>query len=247
MAPRSTRRKPQELVVDDVRVTLTRKRVRNINLRVRRDGSVAVSAPSSVPLSDIEDLIRQRSDWIRQAQARVAEAEQKSACLCDEGAQVVLWGETLTLRLEPVTPVGRWPQGTFAVEGDTLVAHVDERIVGDDEESQTARDRLLDHWLQEQLIAHITEMLPRCEARVGKRCGTVRLRRMTSRWGSCNVKTGTVALSTELVHHPPRCLEYVITHELCHLHEPSHNDRFHALMDRFYPGWQAVRKELNGR
>ena len=53
--------------------------------------------------------------------------------------------------------------------------------------------------------------------------------------------------SSQLVHYDQRCLAYVLTHELCHLHEPSHNARFHALMDRFYPDWRTVRALLNGR
>ena len=61
---------------------------------------------------------------------------------------------------------------------------------------------------------------------------------MTSRWGSCNVSTARITLSTHLVHHDPRCLTYVIIHELCHLYEPSHNERFHALMDGFCPDWR---------
>lgn len=247
MVTRKTRVQTQELVIDDVWVVVTRKRVKNVNLRVRRDGSVAVSAPASVSLADIESFVRSRRDWIAAARERLATAQRNTASTSDDGAQVVLWGEALTVRMEAVPPAGRWPRCSFVVDGDMLLVRVDARIADDTEESRQERDRQLDRWLQEQLIERINQVLPSCEETVGKRCTAWRLRRMTSRWGSCNVATGGVTLSTELVHHPPRCLDYVITHELCHLHEPSHNARFHALMDRFYPSWREVRAQLNGR
>ena len=233
------------LHVDGLRIELTRKQVRNINLRVRRDGTVAVSAPQSVPIGDIESLVRRKRDWIVTARERTAKAAQKSASSCDEGATVTLWGQTLTVRTVTVAPQDRWPRCSFAVKGDVLVACVDERIVGDGERACFERDRQLDRWLQEALIDRIIEVLPGWEKTVGRRCAAWRLKRMKSRWGSCNTATGLVALSTELVHHSPRCLDYVIVHELCHLYEPSHNARFHALMDRFYPAWREVRRELN--
>lgn len=247
MAARKTRVQMQELLVDDVRVVVSRKRVKNINLRVRRDGSVAISAPASVSLTDIEGFVRSRRAWIAAAQERLANAQRYTASTSDDGAQVMLWGEALTVRVEAMPQAGRWPRCSFAVDGGTLLVQADARIADDTKESQQERDRQLDRWLQEQLIERVNQVLPICEETVGKHCNAWRLRHMTSRWGSCSVATGVVTLSTELVHHPQRCLDYVITHELCHLYEPSHNARFHALMDRFYPSWREVRSQLNGR
>jgi len=73
------------------------------------------------------------------------------------------------------------------------------------------------------------------------------LRRMTSRWGTCNSVKRHVTLNLELGSRDPELLEYVIVHELAHLHEPNHSKRFYAVMDKYLPGWQAKRRELNGR
>ena len=73
------------------------------------------------------------------------------------------------------------------------------------------------------------------------------LRRMTSRWGTCNSVKKHVTLNLELGRRDPELLEYVIVHELAHLYEPNHSKRFYAVMDRYLPGWQAKRRELNGR
>ena len=66
---------------------------------------------------------------------------------------------------------------------------------------------------------------------------------MISRWGLCNVKTRTICFSAYLLLLPEWCIEHVVVHELCHLLEPSHNVRFHTLMDRYFPRWKEARKE----
>lgn len=72
------------------------------------------------------------------------------------------------------------------------------------------------------------------------------LRDMKTRWGSCTVSTGRIRLNTRLVFYPEECLEYVIVHELCHLIEPSHNQRFKSCMTKFLPDWKERKKKLNG-
>ena len=71
------------------------------------------------------------------------------------------------------------------------------------------------------------------------------IRSMKTRWGSCTPKTRKVRLNLELAKRPPECLEYIVVHELVHLIESSHNSRFKALMDQFYPDWRLCRKELH--
>jgi predicted metal-dependent hydrolase len=68
---------------------------------------------------------------------------------------------------------------------------------------------------------------------------------MKTKWGSCNHRSGTIRLNTELAKKPPECLEYIVVHELVHLLEPTHNARFLLLMDRFMPNWRFHREELN--
>ena len=80
---------------------------------------------------------------------------------------------------------------------------------------------------------------------MGVKPGKLAYRNMTSRWGSCQPSTGRICLNIRLALFPSQCLEYVVVHELCHLLEPNHGPRFHALMDKYYPAWRQVRKLLN--
>ena len=90
--------------------------------------------------------------------------------------------------------------------------------------------------LIEPLIEHYTEV-------IGVTPSSIRYKPMISRWGMCNVKDHSICFSTFLLLLPNRCVEHVVVHELCHLLEPSHNARFHALMDKYYPRWKEARKE----
>ena len=90
--------------------------------------------------------------------------------------------------------------------------------------------------LIEPLMEHYTEV-------IGVTPSSIRYKPMISRWGMCNVKDHSIFFSTYLLLLPNRCVEHVVVHELCHLLEPSHNARFHALMDKYYPRWREARKE----
>lgn len=230
--------------IDDLCVELVRKRVRNINLRVRSDGTVTVSAPSHVPLYEIERFVRSRRSWIEGCKQRRLRQTDMRQVGCAEGNTVTLWGNGLICH---VVAAGEGKGCSFEVEGPTLWVRCPPDQVGNDSAVLAKRDATLDAWLCSQLKQRIEEMLPHCQELVGKACSRIRLKPMTSRWGSCNVRTAAISLSTHLVHYDPRCLEYVLIHELCHLHEPSHNARFHALMDQFCPDWKERKALLSSR
>ncbi|HKL02801.1 MAG TPA: M48 family metallopeptidase, partial [Cryomorphaceae bacterium] len=68
---------------------------------------------------------------------------------------------------------------------------------------------------------------------------------MKTKWGSCNIDNRRIWLNLELAKKPKHCLDYVVLHEMIHFKERHHNDRFKALLDKYYPGWKNVREELN--
>lgn len=91
--------------------------------------------------------------------------------------------------------------------------------------------------------ALVEPMIERYSKVMGGSPSSVRYKPMISRWGMCNVKDHSICYSTYLLLLPDWCIEHVVVHELCHLLEPSHNARFHALMDKYYPRWKEARKE----
>ena len=95
----------------------------------------------------------------------------------------------------------------------------------------------------ERIRALVEPLVERHSLEMGVRPTAVSFRPMISRWGVCNVKDRSICFSTYLLLLPEWCVEHVVVHELCHLLEPSHNARFHALMDKYFPRWREARRE----
>jgi len=93
-----------------------------------------------------------------------------------------------------------------------------------------------------RLRAIVGPMVEKHAARMGVRPSLVYYKPMISRWGVCNVKDRSICFSLFLLLLPEWCVEHVVVHELCHLLEPSHNARFHALMDHYFPHWREARR-----
>lgn len=247
MARRTSLGAVQVVSLAGIEVELTRKRVRNINLRVQSDGRVCVSAAPKVPLARIEAFVNEKREWIERARGRVAGQREMQEVCCADGVTVQVWGSPYVCRIETVVAKRQRPSCRFSISNGVLLVEADQRVAGEDEASIAARNGALKSFLRSELKTAALLALPAAESLVGKQASGLRLREMKSRWGSCSTQTGAITLNTRLVHFSPRCLEYVLIHELCHLHEPSHNEHFHALMDRFCPNWREIRNELNGR
>lgn len=106
------------------------------------------------------------------------------------------------------------------------------------------RRNYLELWLRERLEAYLPAVFRACGLIVGKEASSWYVRKMTSRWGTCNVRTGRVCINLNLAHFKPEFLTYIVTHELTHLWETGHGERFKERMDMYYPEWRERRKEL---
>lgn len=106
-------------------------------------------------------------------------------------------------------------------------------------------DAYVREWYREQLKDDIARLLPKWEKITGLKASSWQTKYMTTRWGTCNSKTGKLWFNLQLAKKTPECLEYVILHELCHLEEKNHSDRFVALMDKYMPMWREVKATLN--
>ena len=224
------------LVVDGVPVELVRKRVKNLNISVRApDGSVRVSAPRWVSLARVEQGVRDRLDWIRRKQAALRRRSQVPAPRWSTGETHYCDGRGY--RLEVIEARTR-PGATIV--GDTI------RLTVRPGTDAAQRGRVLEDWYRARLADTVPALIARWEPIMGVHVAEWRIRRMKTRWGSCNTLARRIWLNLALARRPPHCLEYVVVHEMTHLLEASHNARFHGLMDRFLPDWRECRAALNG-
>ena len=198
-----------------------------------RGERIRVSAPLHTPRQFIQDFVASKTAWIEKHRARFRGNPGYAAAPEDRGIFYV-WG--LPHRLELAERQGR-PR-IEAAEGRLLMSV----RPGD---SLAAKQKLLDKWYRRQLKEEASRLVPLWAARIGVGVQRIYYRKMKSHWGSCNYTKQTIRLNTELAKRSPRCLEYVILHELIHILEPSHNRNFYRLMDKYLPEWKLIRKQMN--
>ena len=223
------------LVIADISITVTRKRIKHVHLRVHPPlGEVTISAPMSARLQVVEAFAESRLEWIRRHQERVRGQERKAPHRFIDGESHALWG-----RQHILSVVER--------DGRQDVIPEDCRITlivrpGTDTAGRAA---IMHAWHKTILHETLPAMIRTWDQRLKVRLTGYLLRRMKSRWGSCNPRTGHIRLNTELVTKPSYLLEYVLVHEMVHLIVPNHGTRFVNLMNAHYPTWREARAELN--
>lgn len=110
---------------------------------------------------------------------------------------------------------------------------------------QAKKQELLEAWYREQIKTAMPPLFTKWERLMDVKVERFFVRRMKTKWGSCNPQARTIRLNTDLAKKPRECLEYLVVHEMVHLLEPTHKARFIALMDQFMPKWQHYREALN--
>lgn len=214
---------------------LTRKRVKYLRIRVcPPDGQIKISAPYRMPLVTIENFVREKQGWIDKQQAKIRARKPKPAKTYEEGEVHYLWGNPYVLRIVE----------TNAPASVQLRSETMELAIRPDS-SKEKREAALDAWYREQLKLKIPEFIQKYEPRMGVQVKEFNVKKMKTRWGSCNPRAQRIWLSLELTQKPVECLEYVVVHEMVHLLEASHNKRFWGLVEEFLPGWTTAKYSLN--
>lgn len=201
-----------------IAVAVRRKQVRNLNLRVRTDGSVVLSIPLRTTRARAERFLQERADWIAE-RLRRTDARQPDALTLQ--SQVPLWG-----RLVPLADL-------IGQDGPPR----DENGVA--EGPSALRERLEAAYARE-VAARLPQVAREFEERMGVSASRWSVRRMRTRWGSCTPATRAIRISAALAAYPPACLACVVAHELTHILEPRHDARFYALLEQHYPDARAV-------
>lgn len=219
------------LRVQGIDAELTYKAMRTIRLRVLPpDGRVAVSAPIGVPAAEVEAFVASNRAWIVRNQAKVRLAAPVKEPLVD-GGTALLWGNPFTVSVQDAPrPRGVIEDAIIELRGST----------------QEALEQALEEVYRSELADEIGMLRARWEPAVGRSASQIRLRRMKTRWGSCNTRSAAITLNTALAERTPDALEYVLVHELVHLHERGHGPKFVAWMNALMPDWRVRRSRLRG-
>lgn len=230
----SVKKKESVLTVNGISVTLERKRIKSIRLRIcPPDGRVKLSAPFFTGEGVLRAFVASREEWIRDGVEKVRARSAAQRTAEESGDAFPLWGTRYRLCL---TEEGSRYHLTFSGTDALFTVPLN---------STAERHKaFLNDFYRGELKDRASELLPVWEERTGLYASGFSVRDMTSRWGSCNVRTRHILLNLELAKKPPECLEYVLLHELAHLKVAAHNKDFYAILDRYMPGWKQIKNTL---
>ncbi len=224
------------LTVAGINVDVVYKDIKNLHIGVYPPvGRVRVAAPRRLDDDQVRLALVKRLPWIRAQRDRLQRAERQSQREMVPGESHYVWGSRYRLKL-----VERGGRPHVELDGDRLVLYVSE------DTSIEGRRELLDRWYRARLREAVANIIVEWEPRIGVRVSRWTIRRMKTKWGSCNRETGHISFNLELAKKHPEGLEYIAVHEMTHLLERGHGRRFTGLMDGFMPDWRARRDQLNG-
>lgn len=223
------------LNLGDVSVEVVRKNIKNLHLSVHPPtGRVTIAAPARMSPDAIRVFAISKLGWIRRQRTRLSAQVRETPREYIDRESHYLWGRryllTVQERDEPPAIIRRHNRLTLGVRPGT---------------DTEARAAIMASWYREQIRSAIPALLDKWQPVLGVACNRVLIQKMKTQWGSCNAVTRNIRLNTELAKKPPECLEYVLVHELTHLREPNHGERFVAILDAQLSGWREARALLN--
>lgn len=221
--------------IHDIPIHITRRRMKHLRIYVYPpDGEVKVSVPYFVSNAEVQEFIYERLAWVKDQREYFQQQPRKPVPQLAHGEQLTLWGEMCTVHVLAKTR----GHNRAWLEGETLYLRVAE-----DADFQT-RLQVLQKLLRKELEARIPFWLAHWEPRLNVRAREWGIKKMRTRWGSCNITDARVWFNLELARYPELCLQYVVLHELTHLLEANHSKRFWALIDTHMPQWQLAENQL---
>ena len=225
----------ETIQLGEIAISVTRKAIKHVHLSVHPpDGRVTLAAPTDTRLEVARAYAISKLSWIRQQQQKLINQARETPREFIERESHHLWGRRYLLS---VVELEAKPHVSIDHKRITLSVRP-----GSD---HARRAELIHAWHKSLLHAFIPPLINKWEPRLGVTVAAYYLQRMKTKWGSCNHKAGHIRLNTELVKKPKDLVEYVIVHEMAHLLEPTHSDRFIAILDEHYPSWREAWAEIN--
>lgn len=225
----------ETIQLGDIVIAVTRKAVKNVHLSVHPPaGHVTLVAPTGTRLEVARAYAISKLGWIRDQQATLLAQARETPRQFVERESHYLWGRRYLLS---VIEKDEKPSVKLDHRRITLTVRPSS--------TPAKREEVVQNWHRTLLHKTLPPLIEKWERRLGVKVSGYFLQRMKTKWGGCNHRAGNIRLNTELVKKPKDLLEYVVVHEMLHLVEPTHSERFMALLEQHYPTWREARAELN--
>jgi len=225
----------ETIELGDISILVSRKNIKNVHLSVHPpEGRVTLAAPTSTRLEVARAYAISKLGWIRDQQRKLeAQARETPRQFVGRESHYV-WGRRYLLEVS-------YHDAKPSVVQDHKRIKL---VVRPGSDAQT-RAEVMHEWQKRQMHQVVPALIEKWERKLGVTVAQYFLQRMKTKWGSCNHQAGNIRLNTELVKKPKDLVEYVIAHEMVHLIEPSHGERFVSILSHHYPTWREARAELN--
>ncbi|MBN1431873.1 MAG: M48 family metallopeptidase [Methanomicrobiaceae archaeon] len=222
--------------VAGIEIDVIQKNIKNLHLGVYPpNGKVRISAPLGFDDDSVRMAVISRLGWIRKKQKEYEGQDRQSPREYLSRESHYFFGQRYLLNI--VETEGK--TGVFIRNKTYLDLYVPKNS------DFPKKSRVLTEWYRRELKSLIPPLIKKWEPVIGVEMTDWGVKKMKTKWGSCNPKAGRIWVNLELAKKPPLCLEYIIVHEMVHLLERHHNDNFRELMDHFMPQWKLYRDELN--
>lgn len=224
-----------QLQLGDLSVDVVLKDIKNVHLSVHPpSGRITISAPSHMNLKSIRAFAISKIGWIRRQQDILVRQRRETPRECLERETHFVWGRPYLMQVVEAS-----------MPPSVELQHTDIILRVRPKTTVERRHTIIQEWYRQQLKDAIPPLLKKWVPIIGVLPSAVTVRKMKTQWGSCSPGPATIRINLELAKKPPKCLEYIVVHELVHLREPTHNVRFRAFVDQFMPSWSHRRDELN--
>ncbi len=225
----------QELKLGNIEIEVEQKNIKNIHLSVYPPkGRVRIAAPSKMDMDTVRIFAISKLQWIKDQQRILLDQDREPKREFLERESHYFLGKRYLLRIHELNAPPK-------VEIDHKFIHLYIRP----NTTLEKRSTILDEWYRAELKKTTPTLIHKWEKKIGVQSNDLRIKKMRTKWGTCNTEAKRVWLNLELAKKPKECIEYIIVHELVHLLERSHNQRFVKFMDEFMPKWRFHREELN--
>ena len=213
-------------------IRVLRKRIKNINLTIRTDGSISLSIPFKLPENEIYKFLDNRKEWIIKNKSKFKEVRKKEY---RTGEIVEYLGLEYILNIVQVSSNQRIEINGQYLDIFVLAKNNNEEYI----------KKYIDDWYKKNLIYILTDLTEIWSDKLNLDIEEIRIRKLKRTWGSCNTKKKIITYSLELAKKKRTLIEYVVVHELAHLIHDNHGKEFKNLITKLLPDWKIRKKELN--
>jgi predicted metal-dependent hydrolase len=221
--------------VSGIEIEIVKKDIKNMHLNVMPPlGRVRISAPYGTSDDAINLFAVKKISWIKKQVEKFKCQQRQTEREYITGESHYLWGRRYKLEIRYSNK-----GNSIEVKGNKMILTVREKS------TRQQRESYVNEWYRAELKDKLPPLVKKWEENMGVKANAVTVKNMLTRWGTCNPETKRILVNLQLAKKPVKCLEYIVIHELVHLREKTHSNRFAEHMDTYMPDWRVVKDELN--